>query len=78
MLYNSILLSWNVQSKEDYIKTATDNKQNHQQNCATEETMGNFGVAYLPSIESCFQIKSSDYTLQSRRTMMEHLREKPF
>jgi hypothetical protein len=71
------ILNWNVQSKEDYLKTATDNKQNHHQNCATEETMGNFGVAYLPSVESCFQLKSSDYTLQSRRTMMEHLRETP-
>jgi hypothetical protein len=70
---HSEILNWNVQSKEDYIQTVTTERATGKK----IEKMGDVGVAYLPSIESCFRGKSCKYTLQSRRTMMEHLRETP-
>jgi hypothetical protein len=66
------ILNWNVQSKEDYIQTATKTISNSIK-------IGDLGVAYLPSISSCFRSFSThEYTLQSRRTMVEHLTESPF
>ena len=69
------LLNWNVQSKEDYIATTSTFQSSIR--------MGDLGVAYLPSIASCFSkskinYNTKYYTSTSRRTMIEHLTETPF
>ena len=69
------ILNWNVQSKEDYIATTSTFQSSIR--------MGDLGVAYLPSIASCFSkskinYNTKYYTSTSRRTMIEHLTETPF